>query len=146
MEIFTLKNAGLLLAFLIGAVGLPMESFTIFAGLIFLDSFTGVLRAGMLHGWRSVTSAKFTSGLITKMLVIIVPLVVAWAGKGAEIDLLPLAKGTLTAFILAEAYSVLGNIHAIRTGEDKKEWDAIAWILCNVRKSVERLFIHDKEK
>ena len=146
MHTFTLKNLGLLLAFIIGGVGLSPESFGILTVFIAIDSITGIIRAGILHGWRSVTSSRFVSGIMTKLVVVIVPLVIAWAGRGAGIDLLLLAKGTLSALILAESYSILGNVHAIRTREDIEEFDAIAFILTNVRESVEKLFSNQIKK
>lgn len=135
-----LKHVGYGIGFIIGTAGLPLEAFTIFGLLIILDVLTGVIRAGVVHGWRHVTSSKLTSGLVSKLLVILIPLVIAWAGKGSGVQLTFLAEGALSVFILAEAYSVLGNIHSIRIKKDVKEYDAVAYILNKIRTVMEKYF------
>lgn len=132
-----LKHCTYFFAFLVGAVGLSTEAFAIFGVLIVADTFTGVIRSVRIRGGQSFTSLQLTSGVVSKGLVISVPLIVAWAGRGAGLNLTLLAEGILSMLILAEAYSVLGNIHAIRMGKDIKEFDAIAWILGKVRDQME---------
>lgn len=132
-----IKNIGYFLAFIIGAVELSTEAFAIFGVLIVIDTITGILRSSRVFGARSVTSLKLTSGVISKLLIIGVPLIIAWAGKGAGIPMGALAQGALSMLILAEAYSILGNIHAIRTGKNVKEFDAINWVLEKVRTTIE---------
>ena len=48
-------------------------------------------------------------------------------------------QGAVTVFILAEAYSVLGNVHSVRTGKPKMEFDAVAVILTQVRALIEKV-------
>jgi len=135
--ILIIKHLTYFFAFIIGSVGLATESFAIFGVLIVIDTITGVVRTIRIRGGDSFTSLQLTGGVISKGLVISVPLIVAWAGRGAGLDLTLVAQGVLSVLILAEAYSILGNIHAIRIGRDVKEFDAIAWILGNVRKQME---------
>lgn len=132
-----LKHVTYFLAFLIGTVGLATEAFAIFGALIILDTITGVIRTIRIRGGESFTSLQLTGGIVSKGLIISVPLVIAWAGKGAGLDLTLVAKGVLSVLILAEAYSILGNIHAIHIKRDVKEFDAIAWILSKVREQLE---------
>jgi len=132
-----IKHLTYFLAFIIGTVGLATEAFAIFAVLIVLDTFTGVIRSITIRGGQSFTSMQLTSGVVSKGLIISVPLVIAWAGRGAGLDLTLIATGVLSVLILAEAYSVLGNIHAIHVKRDVKEFDAIAWILSKVRDQME---------
>lgn len=132
-----IKNISYGLAFLIGAVGLSAQAFAIFGALIIIDTLTGIIRAVRLKGGRSVTSLRLTSGVISKLLIILVPLIIAWAGQGSGLNLTLVAQGALSMLILAEAYSIIGNIHAIRVGKDLKEFDAIAWVLTKVRSVIE---------
>jgi len=132
-----IKNLTYFLAFIIGTVGLSSEAFAIFAVLIVLDTFTGVVRTIRIRGGSSFTSLQLTAGVISKGLIISVPLVIAWAGRGAGLDLTLVAQGVLSVLILAEAYSILGNIHAIHVKRDVREFDAIAWILGKVRDQME---------
>lgn len=136
-ESLFIKNITYLLAFMVGAVGLSTEAFAIFGALIVIDTLTGIIRAIKVHGGRSVTSMKLTSGVISKLLIISVPLIIAWAGRGAGLPMTAVAQGALSMLILAEAYSILGNIHAIRTGKNLKEFDAVTWILDRVRTTIE---------
>lgn len=141
-----LKHILYVAVFIAGSVGLSTECFTIFTVLIIMDCITGIIRSAIFCGWRSITSARFYIGIVTKSIVIVVPLIVAWAGRGAGLDLLIMAKGILSTLILAEAYSVIGNIIAIRTGEDKEEFDAVASVLTAVRNQVKKLFINYRDK
>lgn len=135
----TIKNIGYGIAFLVGSVGLPPESFYIFAALMVADTVTGVAKVGILHGPRAIRSAKLTAGVLAKAFVFTAPIVVAWTGKGAGFDLTTLAEGILSLLILAEGYSVLGNIYSIQTRKETQEWDAVAAIIGTARKVIEQI-------
>lgn len=142
-----LKHAGYFIAFLIGAVELPVDAFKILGGLMVLDTILGVLRVGVVHGFIHIKSTRLTAGIISKLAVIAAPLVIAWTGKGAGIDLVPLAKGALSMIILAEGYSILGNINSIRLRKDVQEWDAVAFVLQKTRQTIEKILQqHDTQK
>jgi phage-related holin len=139
----TMKNLGYVAAFL---AGLELRSFLILAVFMAVDLALGTIRSGVVHGWSSVKSYKFIAGITSKLLVLIVPLVVVWAGRGAGVDLLFLAKGALAMLVLGEAYSILGNINSIRLGQDIVEFDVISSILCTVQKVIERLLAANRDK
>ena len=121
--------------------GLSTHSYAILAFFIILDTITGVIRAGRLHGWREVTSFKFTSGLISKLLVIFIPLMIALCGKGIGLNLSYLAQSAIGMLILAQFYSVLGNIHAIKVGKDVREFDAVSWVIVHIQQVVEKILV-----
>ena len=121
--------------------GLSTHSYAILAFFILLDTFTGVLRAGILHGWREVTSFKFTTGLVSKLLIIFIPLMIALAGKGVGMDLTFVAQSAIGMLILAQFYSILGNIHAIKIRKDVKEFDAVSWVISHVQSIVEKMLM-----
>ena len=121
--------------------GLSTHSYAILAFFILLDTFTGVLRAGILHGWREVTSFKFTTGLVSKLLIIFIPLMIALAGKGVGMDLTFVAQSAIGMLILAQFYSILGNIHAIKIRKDVKEFDAVSWVISHVQSIVEKMLV-----
>ncbi len=127
------------IAFLIGAVGMSVESYIIFGVLVVIDTITGVARTIILHGGRSVTSTKLTSGIVSKAFIVTIPLLLAWSGKGAGIDMNHLAHGVLSVLIIAELYSVLGNIYAIHIRRDVKEFDAVAFLLDKLRTIIENV-------
>lgn len=121
--------------------GLSTHSYAILAFFILLDTFTGVLRAGILHGWREVTSFKFTTGLVSKLLIIFIPLMIALAGKGVGMDLTFVAQSAIGMLILAQFYSILGNIHAIKIRKDVKEFDAVSWVIAHIQSVVEKMLV-----
>ena len=138
-----IKNMAYIAAFFIG---LDVTNYTILAVFMGLDLVFGTVRAGVVHGWREVKSYKFISGIVSKLVVLSVPLIVVWAGKGIGIDLLFLARGALGMLILGEAYSVLGNVNSIYQKKDLPEFDIIATILYAVQKFFEKLFVTNRDK
>lgn len=132
------KNLGYIPAFLIG-LELSPDSMGILATFMVLDTILGVVRSTILHGGNSFRSRLLAHGIISKLLVLFVPVLLVYAGRGAGVSFLPIAMGTISILVLAEAYSILGHIQSIRTREDVKEFDAISMILANVRAGVEKL-------
>ena len=138
-----IKNFGYIPAIFFG---LSTESYGILAFLMIVDTITGVIRAGVVHGWRSVNSHNLSFGILSKMCLILVPVVVAVAGIGAGVDLTIIAKGALSVIILSEGYSVLGNVQSIRLKKDIAEFDAINFLLSRLRKLLEKLLVNDSGK
>ena len=138
-----IKNSSYLLAFF---VGLDIRAYAILAIFIFIDTVTGVLKVLILHGGRHIKSSKLSAGVISKMLLLLVPLLVVWAGEGIGINLLAVAGSALSIFILSELYSILGNIYAIHTKKEVEEFDAVSAVLNLLRKSTLRLLNAEKKK
>lgn len=120
-------------------LGLSMESYGILAILMLLDTITGIARAGVIHGWRSVNSHNLSFGILSKLGIILIPLVIVLAAKGIGVNMLPVAKMALSTLILSEAYSILGNIQSIRIRKDIVEFDAINYLLGSLRKLFEKM-------
>ena len=135
-DIIIAKNIGYLPMFLIG---ISMESYIILLVFMLVDTFTGVTKVYFLKGGHSIRSRELSRGILNKFLVIIIPLVLVWAGRGAGLDLLFLAKGVLGVFILSEAYSIIGNIQSIRTGKEKSEFDAVSYVITHSRDYLEKV-------
>lgn len=135
-----LKNLGYIPAVFLG---LSTESYGILAMLMVIDTITGVIRAGVVHGWGSVNSHNLSFGVLSKMCLILTPFVVVIAGRGAGIDLSMVAKGALSVLILSEAYSILGNTQSIRIRKDIQEFDAINLVLSKLRGVLEKLLVAD---
>lgn len=108
--------------------GLSSELAGILTALILLDLFTGIIREYVM-GCR-ITSRMIWIGTSSKLLLILIPVIVILVGKGANVDLLLLGKFTMSAFIVAEGYSIIGNIMQIRKGDVTiDEQDAITSII-----------------
>ena len=127
-------------------VGLSMESYAILAVLMLIDTVFGVVRVGVVHGGKHIKSYKLIAGALSKLTVISIPLVLVWAGKGAGIDFAPIAQATLGVLVLAETYSIVGSMYAIRVKRDVPEWDAVSWILRSVQRVIEGIIKRDVSK
>jgi len=123
---------------LVAFMSIGPEGYSVLALMMMLDTITGVLRAGVVHGWRSITSHEATLGIIKKGTAIVIPLMIAVAGHGVGLELVEVAKWTLRVLILSELYSTISNIQSIRLGRDVAEFDAVSYILEKIRQILER--------
>lgn len=129
------KNFSYILAFAASVewLGLNPQAVTIFSVLMIIDVITGITRAAVVTGGRSVRSAVLKRGILAKLLVLTALFSVALAGKGVGFDMGTLVQSTVNVLILGELYSILGNVHSVRTGNQKVEFDAVAFLLAQVR-------------
>ena len=130
-----IKNAAYVPAFVLG---LSTDAYGILALLMIIDTVTGVMRSGTLHGWRSITSHAAELGLLSKLVLLLIPLTIALVAKGVGLDVHWVATGSLSVLILSEGYSVLGNIQATYTKKDVVEFDAINFLLTRLRDFLEK--------
>jgi len=124
-------------------LGLVPISVEVLLILIVADVVTGILKSATIHGCHSIRSSILQRGLVAKGLLIAVPATLALAGKGVQIDLAFLAQGILNLLILSEAYSVIGNIYSIRTGQIQTEFDAVAFVLRSIRNLLKKVIVAD---
>ncbi len=129
----TVKNCLYIPAFLAG-LGCPLQACQYLVYLMIIDFVTGVVRAGMNHGWQSVKSSIGIAGIISKVTILLIPVTLIFAGKGVGMDFTMLIGGVLYILVLSESYSILGNVQSIRSGKDMPEFDAVALTLKQVRK------------
>lgn len=138
----TLKNLAYIPAILLG---LSVDSYFILVVFMTVDIILGITRTAVVYGGRHIRSYRFSVGIISKLLMLIVPLLVVWTGKGVGINLFFLAQWSLGALILAEAYSILGNIHSIRLRKDIAEFDVVSWILQKIQVTLIRILQTQRE-
>lgn len=131
-----LKNIAYIPAILLG---LSFDSYFILVVFMTVDIILGITRTYIIYDGSHIKSYCFSIGIISKLLMLIVPLLVVWTGKGVGVNLFFLAQWSLGALILAEAYSILGNIHSIRIKKDVPEFDVVSWILQKIQVSLIRL-------
>ena len=122
------KNVSYLSAFLISAnfVGFQPESLAILIGLMVMDVFTGIVRSAVVNGGASIKSAVGIKGLLAKLLVLTALFSFALAAKEVGFSGTALAEGVVMTFILAETYSILGNVHSALSKSNKIEYDAVS--------------------
>jgi len=119
-------------------LGLNHQAVTIFSVLMLIDVVTGILRAALVHGGQSVRSSILKRGILAKLLVLTALFSVALAGKGLGFDMSSLVQAAVNVLILGELYSILGNVHSVRTGNQKVEFDAVAFLLDRVKELINK--------
>lgn len=119
-------------------LGLNPQAVSIFALLMVVDVVTGVARAASVEGGRSIRSAILKRGILAKLLVLTALFSSALAGRGLGFEVSTFAQAAVNVLILGELYSILGNIHSVRTGKQKAEFDAVAFLLARVRELLEK--------
>lgn len=131
-----MKHLSYIPAFLLG---MSMHSFTILFVFIMLDMVTGIWRVWVTQGPAAIKSRHAINGLASKMLFMLIPLIIAYTGKGVGLDLIAAAAGCLGLLIASTGYSIIGNIYTIRTGVVVAEFDAVRFILNGIRKGLEKM-------
>lgn len=118
--------------------GVSSELVAILSVLIILDIFTAIVREFVVG--EKIKSRMFWVGVTAKMLLILIPFVVILVGKGVGIDLASLGKVTLSIFIVAEGYSIIGNVIQIRA-KDKTidEQDAITSVIKGIESMLKKI-------
>ena len=133
-----IKNFLYIPAFLM-AVGIPEQaawSIVALTILMVVDFFTGILTSYKIDGRCAITSRKMTMGAVAKLLIVLIPFVLILAAKGVGYDLVVLVQGAISMLVLAETYSIIGNIHAFKTGKRSKEIDAVSFVLKKIKDMV----------
>ena len=129
----TLKNFSYL-----GVLFINPQSYAILGVLIIIDTITGIIRSGVVHGWRSITSHCASVGILAKLMLLLVPLTLSLTAHGVGVELTFIARAALNILILSEAYSILSNIQSTRLKRDIAEFDAINYALKWMRGFLER--------
>lgn len=121
------------------------EVFTILSILMMLDMVTGVAKTIVL--WWKPTSERFIIGLISKCLLLLVPMVIGLIAKGAfQIDITMFVRWVLWALVLAEWYSVLQNIVSTVQKKEIKEYDAMTLVLTTILERVQDMLTNLAKK
>jgi phage-related holin len=121
-------------------LGLNEIQFIILAALMAIDMLTGIAKSYKVSK-HSVSSHRMGMGVISKLLYLLVPIIIALAMKGLGIKELGewLVAFSINALILTETYSNIGNIYTFKTGRTVQEIDAISYILEAIRNLLDRL-------
>lgn len=107
------------------------EPFVLFAILLIIDYLTGLAKAKTLG--HSITSNKMKYGLISKLSLILIPIVVAMGTKATGADSHYIMLSGMWILVFSEVYSIIGNIYAVRTKEELPEYDAVGLLGKQIR-------------
>jgi toxin secretion/phage lysis holin len=99
--------------------------------LVLIDYVTGILKARSLK--QSITSHKMKYGILSKMSLIVLPIALALAAKISDENTTVFFNWMINLLVVSEAYSIVGNVYAIRTAKELPEWDVIALLGRKIR-------------
>ncbi len=132
----------ILISSMLAYLELDKEPMFFFAVLLVVDYITGLYKARILG--HSITSNKLKYGCISKLLLLLIPIVLAIGAKSVGADMDKALTVGINILIISEIYSIIGNIYSARTKEEFPEWDAVAMIGKMIRNILLRL-LGDKE-
>ncbi len=127
---------------LLSYLNIPFESLAILGVLLGIDYATGIMKS--IATKEELTSCRAISGIMAKGSLLLLVLSVALMAKGIGVDYSNYMKLMLSALIIAETYSISGNVYSIITREPIKETDAISTVLRRIRGTIEALLIKSK--
>lgn len=124
--------------------------------LMGVDTFFGIIKA--VVGEVKVTFKKLLLGLTIKLLILLIPMVLALVGKGLGIyDFTPLVEMILRILIVAEGFSILTSMYIIKTGKKVEDIDIVSSLISSLRKvlftminillsKIDKTIFEDKDK
>jgi len=111
--------------------GLSAEQMAAFAVLIAIDYITGIIKAHYIG--ESITSNRMKYGAISKLSLLIVPIVLGIGSKSTGIDFGIAIGMFINILIVSEVYSSISNVYAITKGKELPEYDVLAIVARNLR-------------
>lgn len=135
LEATTVKIVWNTLIVFIGGVlaylGISQDSFLMLSLLLVIDYATGLIKARRLQ--VSITSNKMKYGLISKLSLLLIPLVLAIGAKAIGADFTLVLLSGINILVLSEVYSIIGNVYSIRTKLELPEYDAVSMLGKRIR-------------
>lgn len=113
------------------------QKLTILVMLMCIDMLTGTFKAYRIK--ENITSRRWIAGFLSKLVVLLVPFTIALMAKGVDFDIKWFIGFSLSIMVIAEAYSILGNIYTYKTGEAVAEIDAVSAIIKVLRNFLENM-------
>lgn len=125
------------LASLVQFLEIDAKKLSILVVLTCIDMLTGTLKAYRTK--ENITSRRWIAGFLSKLVVLLVPFTIALMAKGVDFDVKWFIGFSLSIMVIAEAYSILGNIYTFKTGEAVEEIDAVSAIIKVLRNFLENM-------
>lgn len=125
------------LASLVQFLEIDAKKLSILVVLMCIDMLTGTFKAYRTK--ENITSRRWIAGFLSKLVVLLVPFTIALMAKGVDFDVKWFIGFSLSIMVIAEAYSILGNIYTFKTGEAVEEIDAVSAIIKVLRNFIENM-------
>lgn len=127
-----------LFASLTAYLNINTEALALYFTLLAIDLSTGILAAFVVK--ETMTLSRFNAGIISKLLMFVVPIVVAMIVKIQGDELLWFIKWTLVVLATSEAISIINNVQKATNKKPLPELDAVALVTTKLRDALEMLF------
>lgn len=122
-------------------VWISPDMITLLTMLMILDVATGICKRLAL-GKKDITSRKLWVGMVSKVFILAILLLLAWAFKITTLGNETAIAIVIWGFIFAEMYSSIQNIYIMLSKKEVTEYDAftiiIGWLLAFVRNKIEK--------
>ena len=125
------------LASLVQFLEIDAKKLSILVVLMCIDMLTGTFKAYRIK--ENITSRRWIAGFLSKLVVLLVPFTIALMAKGVDFDVKWFIGFSISIMVIAEAYSILGNIYTFKTGEAVAEIDAVSAIIKVLRNFIENM-------
>ena len=111
---------------------IDVEAISILASLMCIDTLFGSVKVIRID-YKEFTFRRLMLGFISKMAFLLLPIVVALAGKGLGYELRVIVEISIKLLIASEVISIFSNGIAIRTKKDVYDYDIITGFLKYIR-------------
>ena len=106
-------------------LNIPQESLWILGSLMVIDTITGIAKQYKVES-IGITSRRMTTGIITKFVTLLCLLSGGLVINHFDLDPKYYIQTVMSILIMAEFYSIIQNVYAVRTGIMLPEYDAIS--------------------
>jgi hypothetical protein len=96
---------------------------------LFCDTLFGIAKTITLYGWESVNKNRFLIGVLTKVLVLFIPISLALSGALLGFNLKALVALSMYTLIANDAISCYTNLLSIKKKQDFKNKDLIEMLI-----------------
>ena len=110
---------------------LRWESLTLLAILLIIDFVTGVTKVFVIDR-KHLKSYRAIAGILAKVSILLIPIVLAIVAKQAQYDMAFFTNTVITMLMLAESFSIIGNIRSIVSRKEVEEIDAMSFVLSKI--------------
>lgn len=104
--------------------------------LLLIDYITGIVKVIVIDR-ENLKSYKAIAGILSKAMVILIPIIFFIAAKQVKYDLSTMVDTVITMLVMAEVYSIVGNIRSIIARKKVDEIDAVSFILKKISIMIE---------
>ncbi len=105
--------------------------------LMLLDTVLGIVKAIRLE--YKFSFKRLAWGMVSKLTILIIPMVVALIGKGFSFDLNYFVVAVMNIIIVSEGISCITNIISIRTKKQIENSDYITLLLYSIRRGLMKI-------